>query len=80
LRLRELLQRTSAFRNPVIVLDCAAFSEKVEVEVEESGNEVPQPLVTLSLYRVELPFLRRLRLRGVESKNLNPKTGTTGQL
>ena len=71
LRFSELLQRTSAFSNPVFVANCVAFSE--QVEAEESRNEEPQPLGALSLSRPALPFQSRLRLRKVVTENLSLK-------
>ena len=62
-------QRASAFSNLFFVAGWDAFSEKVEVE--ESCNRETQPLVTMSMSRKGLPFLKRLRLRDVETKSLS---------
>ena len=62
-------QRTLAFSNSVCDAACAALSEKVEVE--GSGNKEPQPLVTQCAMKTALPLRKRLRLRGLETKNLS---------
>jgi len=64
-----LLRRTSAFSRFFVVVDLVAFSEKVEVL--GCCYEEPQPLVILSLSRISLPFLNRLRLREVATESLS---------
>lgn len=67
LRFRLAETKNLSLSNHVCDANCVASSEKVEVE--RFGNKEPQPLVILRAMQIVLPFLRRFRLREVETKS-----------
>jgi len=63
------IQRASAFSSSVFVATCVAFSK--QVEVEESCNKEPQPLVALSVSRNVAAFSKQVEVE--KSRNKEPQ-------